>query len=161
VNILGKVTGALADDRGPDVTHAIAVPSEWLQAGTVLLVELPRLLACAACGGGGCDVCERRGAAQMRGRDEPPEVVRLELSEQVPVTGQIVRLPKHGAAGLVEGQPRGCLLLRICEGDLSKGVDREMPALPPPAQTLLGTRLLVAALVLVGIGLGLAMIFNH
>jgi len=63
--------------------------------------------------------------------------------------------------GLNEGDSRGCLLLRIEAGELSKGVTRQERIAAKPPQLELGTRLLLAALAVVLLGLALAMIFNH
>jgi hypothetical protein len=134
LNILGKVTTELPADRGLDVTYTVMVPPAWLAESGVLLVQLPRLLACAECEGGGCDACERRGAAVLHARGEPQEVLRVKLSAAVAPEGTVLRLPEHGAIGASPEQARGCLLLKLLPGELSKGVEREqIPEPTPPA----------------------------
>ena len=64
--VLGRVT-APDRPRGPDVVMTLSIPLDWMLAGATLEFELPRNLACAACGGGGCDACGRSGAVTIRG----------------------------------------------------------------------------------------------
>jgi hypothetical protein len=105
----------------------LSVPEEWILAGATLEIELPRNLACAACGGGGCDVCERSGAVSLRGRSDPVETLEVTLepstvSDDVPSSRTrrlVVRIPEHGGhARPVEGSeiPRGHLLLSVRSG---------------------------------------------
>jgi hypothetical protein len=55
--VLARVKSRAVDGpRGPDVLHRVKVRREWLVVGEVIELELPRHLACAACGGGG-DAC--------------------------------------------------------------------------------------------------------
>ena len=71
--VLARVTARTHDEpRGPDVEHRIRVPRAWLDAGLAVEFELPRNLCCAACKGGGCDVCQRSGAISLRGGQELP-----------------------------------------------------------------------------------------
>ncbi len=58
------------------------MPAEWLLDGRCIEVELPRNLACANCGGGGCSRCNNSGAVTLRGRNELPEMVQVSLPEQ-------------------------------------------------------------------------------
>jgi hypothetical protein len=105
--------------RGPDVVHRIRVPRAWLEAGEVVELELPRNLSCAACNGGGCDVCERAGAVALRGRNELPELLSVTLPTRKAeadseLRGVVIRIPEQGglpAVGLP--LPRGLLLLRV------------------------------------------------
>lgn len=163
--VLGKVTHATDGPRGPDVEHRIRVARDWLEEGASIEFELPRNLACAACGGGGCDACERAGAVSTRGRRELPELVQVKLpvrSEDGPPSSGarslVIRVPAHG--GLApEGSdlPRGNLLLRIkvadeSEPSVSRIEEAQAVALPPaPTQkpALAGwVKLLAAAVVL-------------
>ncbi len=120
--VLARVTSrAVEGPRGPDVLHRVRVPREWLSAGEVIELELPRNLACAACGGGGCDACSRSGAITLRQRDELPEVVEVTLpirpaADATAPDGQglTLRIPEQG--GLPEAGselPRGMLLLTL------------------------------------------------
>ncbi len=45
---------------------SIEVPVAWFEAGATLQIQLPRLLQCARCEGGGCDACGRRGAFEQQ-----------------------------------------------------------------------------------------------
>lgn len=103
------------------MVHRVKVPREWLLRGELIELELPRNLACAACGGGGCDTCGRAGAISLRRRDEPAEVVEVTLPVRVGVDaeaaaaqGLTLRIPEQG--GLPEPGselPRGTLLLTL------------------------------------------------
>jgi hypothetical protein len=118
------------------------VRREWLTVGEVIELELPRNLACAGCGGGGCDACGRSGAITLRMRDEPAEVVEITLPSR-PVDGQrdsggiTLRIPEQG--GLPElgsDLPRGVLLLTVVpsnEPDPSIKLLRGIPSKRPPA----------------------------
>lgn len=141
--VLGRITTAMGGPRGPDVQMAVAVPEEWITSGATLEIELPRNLACAACGGGGCDACERSGAVSLRGRKEPIETVEVTLPspgavEELPASRTrvvVVRIPARG--GLPpEGRelPRGNLLLSVRTGaEPGRGVSRlAQPSIPPP-----------------------------
>ena len=64
--VLGRVVQAeLESPRGPDASHRIRVPKDWLEQGAIIELELPRHLTCRACEGGGCDICERSGAVTL------------------------------------------------------------------------------------------------
>lgn len=101
------------------MVHRIRVPPAWLDAGVVLEFELPRNLSCAACDGGGCDVCERAGAVALRGRHDLPERLRVTLprrkSEAAGVArGVVLRIPEQGGLPAQGAAlPRGLLLLRV------------------------------------------------
>jgi len=138
--VLGKVTtGAHAVPRGPDVVHRVRVMRAWLRSGDAIELELPRNLTCAACGGGGCDSCDRSGAITLRGRHEPPEIVQLTLpglregdSETGADRPLTLRIPEQGGLP-VEGSklPRGLLLLTVVPADSAdRGVARASAALP-------------------------------
>lgn len=141
--VLARVTSrAVEGPRGPDVLHRIKVRREWLTVGEVIELELPRNLACAACGGGGCDACGRSGAITLRKRDEPAEVVEVTLparkSDDLPDSrGVTLRIPEQG--GLPEPGselPRGVLLLTVVpspEPDPSIKLLRGVPSKRPPA----------------------------
>jgi hypothetical protein len=104
------------------VLHRVKVRREWLARGEVIELELPRNLACAACGGGGCDKCGRSGAITLRQRDELAEVVEITLparaaQEAADSQGVTLRIPEQG--GLPEpgsDLPRGLLLLTVVPG---------------------------------------------
>ena len=115
---------------------------EWLVVGEVVEVELPRNLACASCGGGGCDACGRSGAITLRQRDEPAEMVEITLparrDEELPDSrGITLRIPELG--GLPEPGselPRGVLLLTVVpsrEPDPNIKLLRGVPSKRPPA----------------------------
>jgi hypothetical protein len=90
------------------------VPRVWLERGETVEFELPRHLTCAACDGGGCDVCQRSGAVTLRGRHELGESVEVSLPRGARDEAFLIRIPERG--GLPpEGStlPRGHLLLRI------------------------------------------------
>lgn len=127
--------------------HRVKVRREWLSVGEVVELELPRNLACAACGGGGCDACGRSGAITLRKRDEPAEVVEITLpartSEDLPESrGITLRIPEQG--GLPErgsDLPRGVLLLTVVpslEPDPSIKLLRGIPSKRPPASIVEG-----------------------
>jgi hypothetical protein len=124
--------------RGPDVVHRIRVPRAWLEAGEIVELELPRNLACAACDGGGCDLCERAGAVALRGRNELPELLSVTLptrkaNDTGGVLGVVIRIPEQGglpAQGL--SLPRGLLLLRVEPAEVADpGVVLVRPTPPP------------------------------
>src|SRR5689334_7964759 len=140
--VLARVTSrAATGPRGPDVLHRVKVKRDWLIVGEVVEVELPRNLACAACGGGGCDACGRSGAITLRKRSEPAEVVEVTLpsrgEDEIPDSrGLTLRIPELG--GLPEegsDLPRGLLLLTVLPGPdsdpsvkLLRGVPSKRPA---------------------------------
>jgi len=144
--VLARVTSrAVEGPRGPDVLHRVKVRREWLTVGEVVELELPRNLACAACGGGGCDRCGRSGAITLRKRDEPAEVVEVTLparkSDDLPDSrGVTLRIPEQG--GLPEPGselPRGVLLLTVVpslEPDPSIKLLRGVPSKRPPASVV-------------------------
>lgn len=136
------MTGAPNAPRGPDVVHRVQVAEGWLKSGATIEFELPRNLSCAACGGGGCDACERSGAITLRGRNEPPELVRVTLPKQradrdPPPSSQggvTVRIPERGGLPEDPALPRGFLLLKVTTGDEpGPGVLRVRISIPVPA----------------------------
>ena len=140
--VLARVTTRTLDvPRGPDVVHRIRVPRAWLEAGEVVEFELPRNLACAACEGGGCDICERAGAITLRGRAELPELLRVTLPARPresngEVRGVVIRIPEQGGLPPEHGEvlPRGLLLLRVELAEApDPGVSRVVPTAPPPS----------------------------
>jgi hypothetical protein len=68
------VTQDLDEPRGPDVACSIEVPRAWFEQGATLQLQLPRLLNCARCNGGGCDACQRRGAFEQESAGIAKEV---------------------------------------------------------------------------------------
>lgn len=143
--VLAKVTTRTLDvPRGPDVVHRIRVPRAWLEAGDIVELELPRNLACAACEGGGCDVCERAGALTLRGRHEPPEILTVTLPTRKAdeeLRGVVIRIPEQG--GLPPEQalalPRGLLLLRV---DCAEVPDPGLSRVRPPSAMRFSERVL-------------------
>jgi hypothetical protein len=136
------VTGALDVPRGPDVIHRVRVARDWLESGATIEFELPRNLSCAACGGGGCDACERSGAISLRGRNELPELVRITLPKPRPGAdppssgrrGITVRIPERGGLAEDPALPRGVLLLRVTSGEApDAGISRVRRTEPPLA----------------------------
>ena len=141
--VLGRITTSIERPRGPDVQMSVAVPEDWLVSGATIEVELPRNLACAVCGGGGCDACERAGAVSLRGRKEAAE--RVEVTLPPPSAGEdpgssrervvVMRIPDRGGHPAVgEELPRGNLLLSVHPGpEAGRGVTRlAQPSMPPP-----------------------------
>lgn len=118
---------------------------EWLVTGEVIELELPRNLACAPCGGGGCDACGRSGAITLRRREEPAEVLEITLPAR-PVDdapdsrGVTLRIPEQG--GLPDpgsDLPRGLLLLTVVpspEPDPRVRLLRGVPSKRPPASVV-------------------------
>lgn len=115
--------------------------------GEVVELELPRNLACAGCGGGGCDTCGRSGAITLRKRSEPAEVVEVTLpargADELPDSrGLTLRIPEQG--GLPEAGselPRGLLLLTVVpssKSDPTVKLLRGLPSKRPPASVLEG-----------------------
>jgi hypothetical protein len=146
--VLARVTSRAVDGpRGPDVIHRVKVRREWLLKGEALELELPRNLACAACGGGGCDTCGRSGAITLRQRDELAEVVEITLpalaaGDAPDTAGVTLRIPEQG--GLPEpgsDLPRGVLLLTVIpssEPDPRIKVLRGVVSKRPPASIVEG-----------------------
>ena len=141
--VLARVTSrAVEGPRGPDVLHRVKVRREWLSVGEVIELELPRNLACATCGGGGCDTCGRSGAITLRKRDEPAEVVEVTLparpiDDEPDSRGITLRIPEQGGLPAVGSDlPRGVLLLTVVpspEPDPSIKLLRGVPSKRPPA----------------------------
>jgi hypothetical protein len=174
--VLARVTTRTLDvPRGPDVVHRIRVPRAWLESGELIEFELPRNLSCAACDGGGCDLCERSGAITLRGRQELPEILQVTLparkaEENGEARGVVIRIPEQGGLPPEHGEvlPRGLLLLRVEFADVADpGVSRVEPAEPPASHERLSLRILkptskqvwiVAAVVAILLLAGLAML---
>jgi hypothetical protein len=121
------------------------VRREWLVTGEVIELELPRNLACAACGGGGCDACGRSGAITLRSREEPAEVVEVTLparpADDVPDSrGLTLRIPEQGGLPAPGSElPRGLLLLTVVpspEPDPRIKLLRGIPSKRPPASVV-------------------------
>lgn len=148
--VLARVTTRTLDaPRGPDVVHRIRVPQAWFEAGDVVEFELPRNLACAACNGGGCDVCERAGAITLRGRQELPEFLQVtlpvrKLEMDGEARGVVIRIPEQGGLPPQHGEalPRGLLLLRVELAEVADpGVSRVVQPEPPTSRQRLSLRL--------------------
>ena len=101
---LGRVTHDLNHERGPDVLLAVDVPAAWLLEGATVEIELPRLLSCAGCEGGGCDACRRRGAFSRADCSEGGDPVSVGLPSGQAEAAVAVRIPGRGACA-AEGAP--------------------------------------------------------
>ncbi len=91
---------------------------EWLEEGASMSILLPRLLPCARCEGGGCDVCGRKGAFETS--LEGPVIVSLPRQSGAAPSALRLRLPGYGAKG--EGElPLGHLILTVVPRDAAFG----------------------------------------
>ena len=146
---LAKVADPQALDRcdGAHAAYEIVVPGAWLVDGGGLEIELPRLLSCARCDGGGCDRCQRSGALRM---DGPERTVEVHLPSSSSKSAVKLRLARP-----LDDDRIAQLILTIKLGDVvTNGVSRVNPmVVSAPRQVLAQKRLLViAALVLVVVG---------
>jgi hypothetical protein len=140
--VLGRVVASTDQPRGPDAQMSVTVPESWISEGATLEVELPRNLACAGCGGGGCDACARAGGVSLRGRGDPKESVEVTLpkaTSELVGAGKagaiVVRIPQKGGISASGSElPRGNLLLTIRSGDAADGSVTRLPgpSVPPP-----------------------------
>jgi hypothetical protein len=140
--VLGRVVSATDQPRGPDAQMSVVVPESWISKGATLEIELPRNLACAGCGGGGCDTCERAGAVSLRARTDAKESVEVtlpkattEMVDAGKARAIVLRIPqKGGMASSGSELPRGNLLLTIRPGEeAGVGVKRlPGPSIRPP-----------------------------
>jgi hypothetical protein len=129
---LGSVLSDAPAERGPDLLLELTAPPDWLRQGERLSVELPRRLTCARCEGGGCDICERRGAFTLREADEEADVVQLTLSQDVGEARLQIRVPDRGAPG-AEGEAPGQLVVSLSAGEApSPGLSRRASTAEPP-----------------------------
>lgn len=119
MTVLARVTTDLDEPRGPDVLHTIEVPMEWLEEGASVSIVLPRLLSCARCEGGGCDVCGRKGAFEITPGGDPI-VVSLPRQASAAPSALRLRLPGYGARGDA-ALPLGHLILTIVPRDAAFG----------------------------------------
>jgi hypothetical protein len=119
VTVLARVTNDHDEPRGPDVLHGVEVPMEWLEEGASVSIVLPRLLTCARCEGGGCDVCGRKGAFEQTGV-EGPIIVSLPRQAGAAASAVRLRLPGYGARGDAE-LPLGHLILTVVPRDAAFG----------------------------------------
>lgn len=118
MTVLARVTNDLDEPRGPDVLHHVEVPMEWIGEGASISIALPRLLPCARCEGGGCDVCARKGAFEISA--EAPVVVSLPRQPGGAPSAVRLRLPGYGALGAPE-LPPGHLILTVVPRDAAFG----------------------------------------
>ena len=125
--------------------HRVKVQREWLVVGEVIELELPRNLACATCGGGGCDACGRSGAITLRQREEPAEMVEITLParsrDELPESrGITLRIPEQGGLPPPNSElPRGVLLLTVIPSDESDPNVKRLRGVPskrPPASVV-------------------------
>jgi hypothetical protein len=119
VTVLARVTNDHDEPRGPDVLFNVEVPMEWLEEGVSVSIVLPRLLTCARCEGGGCDVCGRKGAFEQTGIDGPV-IVSLPRQSGSAASAIRLRLPGYGARGDV-ALPLGHLILTVVPRDAAFG----------------------------------------
>ena len=121
--VLARVTNDLEELRGPDVLHAIVVPAPWLEQGASIEVQLPRLLPCARCVGGGCDLCERKGAFEQSASGISSEVVVILPQLLGSASGPVcLRLPACGARHASDPElPLGHLLLTVVPREPAEG----------------------------------------
>jgi hypothetical protein len=96
------------------VACSIEVPQSWFLQGATLQIQLPRLLSCARCDGGGCDACGRRGAFEQEAAGIASEVaVVLPLLSVERCSAVRLRLPALGARAEQPELPAGHLLLTV------------------------------------------------
>jgi len=96
------------------VLCSIEVPAAWFEVGATLQISLPRLLSCARCDGGGCDVCGRRGAFDQTTGIANEVAVVLPVQPRGSSTAVRLRLPALGARAPAETElPPGHLLLTV------------------------------------------------
>ena len=118
--ILARVTNDLDEPRGPDVLHTVEVPAEWFGEGASVELEVPRLLPCARCEGGGCDLCGRKGAFEAAGSSEL--VITLPRQAGSAPSAVRLRLPAAGARDTSDPNlPPGHLLLTVIPRDAGLG----------------------------------------
>lgn len=117
--MLARVTNDLDEPRGPDVIYTVEVPMEWLEEGSSVSIVLPRLLPCARCEGGGCDVCGRKGAFEITA-PEGPIVVSLPRQASASPSALRLRLPGYGARSDA-ALPLGHLILTVVPRDAAFG----------------------------------------
>jgi hypothetical protein len=105
------------------VLHAIVVPTPWLEQGVSIEVQLPRLLPCARCVGGGCDLCERKGAFEQAASGASSEVVVTLPQLLGGASGPVcLRLPACGARHATDPDlPLGHLLLTVVPREPADG----------------------------------------
>ncbi len=156
---LGRVTGDLNEPRGPDVLLRVDVPAAWLQQGVTVEIELPRLLSCARCDGGGCDACGRRGAFSRQDCHGSDESVELTLPGGGGEAAVALRIPNRGAcAPAGSSLPAGHLLLTfrpdptLATSALLPNVRRVRSIVGPVPLSLAGP---VAVVILGALGLAL------
>lgn len=118
MTVLARVTNDLDEPRGPDVLHQVEVPMEWLEQGASVSIVLPRLMTCARCEGGGCDVCGRKGAFEVA--TDGPVIVSLPRQPDAAPSAVRLRLPAYGALGAPE-LPPGHLILTVVPRDAAFG----------------------------------------
>ena len=118
VTVLARVTNDVDEPRGPDVLFSVEVPMEWLEEGASVSIALPRLLSCARCEGGGCDVCGRKGAFEQAA--DGPVIVSLPRQVGAAPSALRLRLPGYGARGDA-ALPLGHLILTVVPRDAAFG----------------------------------------
>ena len=129
---------ALASATGPTGRASIRVPAEWLAHGDTIEFVVPARLACARCGGGGCDRCERSGALRLSGDDDARRV-RLVLPKRTDASTFVVRMVRPLGDDIALEQ----LVVSISAGDVTTaGCTRVVSGKRTPA---------VSRVVLVGI----------
>ena len=146
---LAKVTGDLDAPRGVDLLCVRKMEERHYRPASRMAVRLPQKLPCAACEGGGCDRCERAGAAAPR---RAGNEVLLTLPSELGAGGAKVRVPGEGADSKEDGP--GHLIIHLLPADEADvGVRLSVPA-PPTAEE----RAQMAKRVVV-MGVGLILLF--
>ena len=152
---LARVTQDLDEPRGPDVACSIEVPQSWFLQGATLQIQLPRLLSCARCDGGGCDACARSGAYRLP--DERP-LLAVTLPR---VTDDVLALRVQNP---VAGEVPSLLVIRVAAGlEPSTGVtyvgpNHDVPPRVGPLPQLPQVPRWVATALLVALAAGLAVL---
>lgn len=113
---LGQVVGDLDRPRGADGAFSITVPAAWLEQGSKLLVRIPKKLVCAACEGGGCDICGRSGALVLSDVPEDERVLDVTLPGFEVAQEMTLRIPRRAMPSPRPDEPPGHLFLRIVPG---------------------------------------------
>ncbi len=153
---LGKVTGDLQAERGPDVELRVTVERAWF--GSKVGITLPRNLNCAACSGGGCDRCARAGAVSLWTKGGQPRAVQVVLPDLPESNCDVcLRVPGEGGPAREQELGRGHLMLMVRPGEMSdQGVVLcESGATLSDERFELMKRSLIMALVLVLLFLGM------
>lgn len=149
---LGQVTLDLDAPRGPDGIFSISVPAAWLEQGSKLLVRMPKKLVCAACEGGGCDLCGRSGALALPEMSEEDRILDVTLPGFEVAQEMTLRIPRRALPSSRPDEPPGHLFLKITPGTSASPCVALERAESPPGRTHLD-RSLVTRSTLMAVGL--------